>query len=458
MQDPRISQYRQALHAMKEGQYDVPLATEPPDDLGQLGLAIHDLGQSLELRFEEVKALSEVTAQINAGVLLDDVLEHVYATFRRFITYDRIGFSFLEESRHLGTIVKAHWARSEAPTMVITRGFFATLKGSSLETILMTGRPRILNDLEAYLAEHPDSDSTRKIVEEGMRSSITFPLLAMGKPIGFMFFSSMQPETYRNVHVALFHEIAGQLAVILEKSRLYQHLLDLNVVKNRFLGMAAHDLRNPLTVIKGYVDLFNSGMLGPIPTEHQPIYNAMNKSCRRMLELLNDLLDLSAIESGHLSFELKPDDLLSLLRESTESARLMASLKPITIALDLPEAMPAVHMDRNRIDQVMGNLLTNAVKFSPPGTEIVVSACHKKDRAWISVQDHGQGIPEHELANIFQEFARTSVKPTAGETSTGLGLAIVQRLIEAHSGTIRVESQVGRGTTFTFSLPLAGKA
>lgn len=455
MQDPRITQYRQALSAMMEGQFDVPLATEPPDDLGQLGRAIHDLGQSLELRFDEVKALSQVTAQINAGVLLDEVLDHVYATFRRFIPYDRIGFSFLEESRLHGKIVKAHWARSEAPIMVIERGFFAALKGSSLESILHTGQPRILNDLEEYLGEHPESESTRKIVEEGMRSSITFPLLAMGRPIGFMFFSSMQRETYRNAHVALFHEIAAQLAVILEKSRLYQQLLDLNIVKNRFLGMAAHDLRNPLTVIKGYVDLFNSGMLGAIPAQHEPIYKAMNKSCQRMLELLNDLLDLSAIESGHLSFELRPDDLPSLLRDALESVRLMAASKAIAITLDLTEPLPRVQMDRNRIDQVMGNLLTNAMKFSPPGTEIRVSVRPEGEWLWVAVQDQGQGIPADELAQIFQEFARTSVKPTAGETTTGLGLAIVQRLIEAHRGRIQVESEVGKGTTFSFSLPLA---
>jgi signal transduction histidine kinase len=280
----------------------------------------------------------------------------------------------------------------------------------------------------------------------------------MGKPIGFMFFSSMQKETYRNTHVTLFQEIAGQLASILEKSRLYQHLLDLNVIKNRFLGMAAHDLRNPLTVIKGYVDLFNSGMLGPIPNEHQPIFQAMNKSCRRMLELLNDLLDLSAIESGHLSFELRPDDLLSLLRESGESGRLMAALKTISLHLDLPDDLPPVRMDRNRIDQVMGNLLSNAVKFSPPGTEIRVSVRLDGDWVRVSVQDHGQGIPTDELAIIFQEFARTSVRPTSGENSTGLGLAIVQRLIEAHRGSIQVESQVGKGSTFTFSLPLAAKS
>lgn len=452
MQDPRLSQYRDALQAMKDGHFTVPLQVGPPDEVGRLGLAIHDLGHSLELKFEEVRALSELTEQINAGLLLDDVLSNVYTTFKRFIPYDRIGFSLIEETRP-GPCVVARWARTESDHIGIAAGFSAPLAGSSLEAIIRTGKPRILNDLVQYLAEHPASDSTQRIVEEGMRSSITFPLLAMGKPVGFMFFSSMQPDTYRKAHVALFQEIAGQLAVILEKSRLYQHLLELNLVKNRFLGMAAHDLRNPLAVLKGYVRLLISGKLGAMPEELHPVFEVMDDSCRRMLALLDDLLDLSAIEAGHLSLKLEATDLVELLWDCRESEQLLASSKAIAIRLDLPDDLPCVLLDPNRIAQVLGNLLSNAVKFSRSGTEITVAARREADGVRVSVIDQGPGIAEGELAGLFEEFSRASATPTSGERSTGLGLAIVKRLVEAHGGTVQVQSELGKGSTFSFTLP-----
>jgi len=140
------------------------------------------------------------------------------------------------------------------------------MAGSSLERVLATGEPRILDDLEAYLAAHPRSESTRLIVAEGVRSSLTCPLVANGKPVGFLFFSSRERGTYRRAHVELFMEIAGQLALIVEKSRLYELLLELDQVKNRFLGMAAHDLRNPIGVVRSYAELLQEDFLGTLTT------------------------------------------------------------------------------------------------------------------------------------------------------------------------------------------------
>ena len=241
-------------------------------------------------------------AQVNAGLVLHEVLDHVYDSFRSIIPYDRIGFSLIEEK---DTSVRAHWARSAAPEMKLCAGYSAPLQGSSLQTIIDTGRPRILNDLRQYLADHPDSESTALIVEEGMRSSLTCPLIALGKPIGFMFFSSMRPHTYADLHVELFLQIAGQLAVIVEKSRLYQQLLELNDLKNKFLGMAAHDLRSPLGVVNGLVRLMMQGKLGEAAEAQLGIMQRMDDICRNMLDLIDDLLDISAIESGRLHLELE---------------------------------------------------------------------------------------------------------------------------------------------------------
>jgi diguanylate cyclase (GGDEF)-like protein len=165
--------------------------------------------------------LREVLLQANAGVFLSEILDHIYVSLRTILPFDRIGLALLErQSRFLWS----HWVRSEASTVRLGPGLDAFMHGSSLQQIIDTGQPRILNDLVGYLCEHPNSGPTRLIVEEGMRSSLTCPLVAMGKPIGFLFFSSMTPGTYRAEHVESFRLIAEELSIIVEKGRLFNEL------------------------------------------------------------------------------------------------------------------------------------------------------------------------------------------------------------------------------------------
>jgi hypothetical protein len=436
---------------MRRGEFDVPIPNGTDDEVGQLGQALQDLGATLDARFREVEALVTVTNRINAGLILDEVLDHVFGSFRPVIPYNRIGFSLLEDE---GKTVRARWARSDAPHMKITRGYSAPLAGSSLERIITTGEPRILNDLEAYLREHPDSESTRLIVDEGMRSSLTCPLVAIGKPVGFMFFTSMNPDAYRDAHIGIFLQIAGQLAVIVEKGRLYQQLLELNDLKNKFLGIAAHDLRNPITVFKGYLGILLAGILGEVPAEQLDVMKKMDRASDTMLSLINDLLDVASIESGSLELHIENTDIPTYLRDLQESNELLAKAKDIELKLELTEPLPAVDLDQDRVGQVVNNLVTNAIKFSYPATTIRMLARAEGQELHIAVIDEGQGIPNGELPKLFNEFGKTSVRPTAGEKSTGLGLAIVRRMVEAHGGRIWVESTVGKGSTFTFALPL----
>ena len=222
MTDPRVERYRQATEAMQEGQFDFPIPIGEPDEVSRLGVALKRLAETLETRTEQAARLAAITQKVNEGLVLEDVLDLVYESFRSLFPYDRIGLSLMAQEGH---IVRAHWARSEAREIKLKAGYAATLAGSSLERIIKTGQPRILSDLEDYLEKNPQSDSTRKIVAEGMRSSLTCPLIALGKPFGFLFFSSMKKNAYNEVHQEFFREIAGQLSVILEKSRLYQDLL-----------------------------------------------------------------------------------------------------------------------------------------------------------------------------------------------------------------------------------------
>ena len=217
-----VNQYRQAAEDLRQGEYDIRLPDDATGDLAELGEALRVLAAAMKTRSEQAAKLAVINRKINEGLLLEDVLDQVYESFFSLIPYDRIGFALLEKDKN---VVRAHWARSEAAEIELPIGYSAALTGSSLEQVVTSRRPRILGDLEAYLREHPQSDSTRRIVAEGMRSSLTCPLLIKGQPVGFLFFSSMEPHAYSEEHQDLFLQIADQLALTLERSRHYGELL-----------------------------------------------------------------------------------------------------------------------------------------------------------------------------------------------------------------------------------------
>lgn len=398
---------------------------------------------------QTIKQLYELTEKINSGFTLDEILNHIFDSFRSVIPYNRIGFALIEKD---GKIVREHWARSDNGEAKVS-GYYAKLEGSSLKKIVETGKPRILNDLESYLEEHPDSRSTRRIVSEGMRSSLTCPLIVFGKPVGFVFFSSTKKDTYRDVHVDVFLKIAKQLSFIVEKSRLYERLKELNELKSEFLGMAAHDLRNPIGVIKSYSELFLSGYVGEIDDKQRRILQNIYKNCENMINLVEDLLDVTAIQTGKLKLDRKEVDINQFLSNVYANAQIWAQAKSIDVNLNLSSELPTISFDPNRIEQVVNNLITNAIKFSYSETTVTMSAAETEDFVEISVEDEGQGIPEEDIKKIFNEFGRARVRPTAGEKSTGLGLAIAKKIVEAHGGKIWVKSQVDVGSKFTFNLP-----
>lgn len=242
----------------------------------------------------------------------------------------------------------------------------------------------------------------------------------------------------------------------LERRRL--RLEELNQIKTRFLGIAAHDLRNPIHVIKIYMDLFQSGELGELPEAQQNAVTRISRSIDVMLRLINDLLDLSAIESGKLELELATVRLADYLAEFHHAASLLAAAKKIELRLELEPDLSWVRLDPNRIDQVLYNLLTNALKFSDAGTCVTLGArWNGPEAVEIWVADQGPGIAAAELAHIFKEYGKASARATAGEKSTGLGLAIAKRLVEAHGGRIHVASRPGQGSTFTVALPIQGQ-
>lgn len=352
--------------------------------------------------------------------------------------------------------MRVRWERSDLAGPPFPENYQLPLAETSLGGLLTENRPRILNDLREYLLDRPGSEATRHLVEAGILSSLTCPLLARGHPVGFLFFSSCQPGVYREAHVDLFVQIAGQVSVILEKARLYQEIAELNHLKDRFLGVAAHDLRSPLAFLKGYLDLMREGDMGELSCAQAEAVEKMRATCRTMLALLNDLLSLNAIASGRVRMNPRPEDCRLLLQECAAIGVMLATRKGMSLVLEAPDELPMVVCDREKLAQALNNLVSNAIKFSHPGTTVTLRAGTGQGEIWFEVIDQGVGIPEHELGGLFSFLQRPSVRPTGGEMSTGLGLPIVRRILEAHGGTVRVSSEAGKGSTFTLLLPLEG--
>jgi signal transduction histidine kinase len=462
----RLQQYIAAAEHLARGQYTVELIPGSADDtVGQLGQALHQLAVALEKRYQELKQLDQITRHINAGLLLDEILENIYRDFREIIPYNRIGCALLEED---GRVLRARWAKTDLPEIKLGMGYKALMAGSSLEQILQSGQPRIINDLADYLRCKPQSDSSRLIVEEGIRASLTCPLIANGVPVGFIFFSSSQPNSYEAAHVESYMRIAEQLSVIVEKGRLVSELaaqkaaieeknaelVRLNDLKNEFLGIAAHDLRNPI----GYIQMASDFMLMEQDLPPEAILQMLGDikaQAQHMHSLLTDLLDVTQIESGKLVLNPRLIDVPVFLQEAVHRHSRMAAPKGTTVEATAVGA-GTIMADAERLRQVLDNLISNAVKYSPAGSTVRIRA-GRAGLLWrFAVSDEGPGIKPEERARLFKEFSRLSARPTGGESSTGLGLAITRRIVTAHGGTIGVDSVPGQGATFWFTLPEAG--
>jgi len=233
-----------------------------------------------------------------------------------------------------------------------------------------------------------------------------------------------------------------------------QQLEMLNTQKNELLGIAAHDLRNPLSAVQVYSELLLHTLNENLTDKQQDFLEHIHQSSVFMTQLIDDLLDLSKIESGTLVLEKHRFDYMVLVQHNVQTNKVLAEKKHIAIELHHEPPIPFLLIDPQKIEQVLNNLLSNAVKFSYPDTVITVRVFLRDNAVVTEVIDQGQGIPLEELPNIFKTFHRSSVQATDGEKGTGLGLAIAKKIIEGHNGILKVESQVGKGSTFSFQLPV----
>ena len=249
-------------------------------------------------------------------------------------------------------------------------------------------------------------------------------------------------------------EILARVRVhVLNRLRLAQLSKD-DKAKNRLLSTAAHDLRNPLVSIRALTNMLRAGTPGAVTPEQRDLLDSVYDASQSMLDLVNELLDVSVLEAGESKLHLSSHSLAKLAATSVKLNNATAAEKGSVIVWQSGPLPKDLEIDGPKIRQVLNNLLSNAIKFSPPGSTITVATAVTATQCSITIRDQGPGIPASERTKLFKDFGRTSVKPTGGESSTGLGLSICYQIMQAHAGSIRVDNLPGGGAEFRITFPL----
>jgi two-component system, NtrC family, sensor histidine kinase KinB len=231
----------------------------------------------------------------------------------------------------------------------------------------------------------------------------------------------------------------------------YVHIDATRSIKSEFIATASHELRTPLTSVQMGIHLLLEGAAGTLAEAQHDLLSTCREDCERLEKLMHDLLDLTRIETGENPPHLRSISATTLLQGAAEALRAQVEANGLIFTVDVPLALPRVRADHLQIERVMANLVTNAVRHTPRSGEIHVTVAQRDGYIDCTVADTGSGIPPQYLPRIFDKFVQVPNAPAGG---AGLGLAISKHIIEAHGGQINVRSELGRGTTFTFTLPV----
>ncbi len=222
-----------------------------------------------------------------------------------------------------------------------------------------------------------------------------------------------------------------------------------------FTAMIAHDLRGPITTVLHTAQLMQEGVFGPVSAAQEEWLGKIQNTCNSVVDIVSDFLDISKIEAGRLDLIKKRIDLYRLIYGSLKSYTPMATVKNIAMSATLEPDLPEISADERRLEQVLSNLITNAIKFTKSGGQVEIGARRLNDRVRVWVKDTGEGIPAEELGDLFEKYRQGTSGRVAESKGTGLGLVICKKIAEAHGGTISVESRVGEGSTFAVDIPRA---
>ncbi len=332
------------------------------------------------------------------------------------------------------------------------------LKEVGLVRIHPVGQPHV-----ATVDDGTQSAHVLKLIErEGFTDLILVPLSAKDRPLGLLCFLSRPGEPVRDTKLTALASLSSQLAVALrniqyneELAQKNEELTHLDQLKSDFMATMSHELRTPLTSVIGYSDMLLSGVTGELNERQTNFVSSILKNGESLLNLINDVLDLTKIEAGRLELNLEAVDLRSALLGVLPVVKPRAADKRIKVSTYLPTDVPPVIADPAKFNQVLLNLLTNAIKYTHENGNVSVEARSQDGFIEIWVTDTGIGIGQEDIDRIFQRFTQVDSSASRSQGGTGLGLAITKELVELHGGQIRVQSKLGKGSSFIFTMPIS---
>jgi signal transduction histidine kinase len=406
---------------------------------------------------EELQALGAVSQAVNSTLDLQEVLTTVVRHAAQLSGTDGGAIYEYDEASQVFELRATHGM--SAGLMAAVQALRIRL-GETVVGLAASRREAVqVADVREVLGA-PEHRGLDVLDRAGFRAVLAVPLLREQQIVGALVVRRRTPGEFPQATVDLVQTFANQSVLAIQNARLFQEIENksrqLEVVsqhKSEFLANMSHELRTPLNAIIGFSEVLVEQMFGELNEKQEEYLQDILSSGRHLLSLINDILDLSKVEAGRMELELGTFALPEALENGLTMIKERASRHGITLSLDVDPQIGIIEADERKVKQVVFNLLSNAIKFTPDGGQVTVSARLADDAIEIAVRDTGIGIAPEDQARIFEEFRQVGQSATRAE-GTGLGLALTRKFVELHGGRIWLESQVGDGSTFTFTLPL----
>jgi len=413
-------------------------------------LNLENLHISPSLNDKEREVIELIKQKIAARQSLDELMNFLFENSP--IPCDRLGLSFLDKD---SSRVTAYWARSKNEKIFIQKGFWQGLSGSTLEKIIINNQIRVINDLEEYYNKNPESISTRLILQEGIKSSITCPLKVDNRNIGFLFISSYKKTAYTTNHIAIYSTITEYLSQIIEKVYLIEQLAEQNRAYMDMLAFVSHEIKNPISSIIMDTEILINGYLGEMEIKQKEKLKKIESKARYLLELTKDYLNLAKIETGELKPEIKHDiTLKNLIEESISILEPQIIAKKMKITCDFRNNNTNLSCDPELIKIVIINLIGNAIKYGYEEGNIKIIFDRQDKYILLNIWNEGPGFTEKDKNKLFKKFSRLKNEELMKQKGTGLGLYTVWKIINSHAGRIIAESEPGKYAEFKIQIPL----
>jgi signal transduction histidine kinase len=425
------------------------IAIENTRLLRELRARTDELARSVE----ELRALGDVTQAVNSTIDLETVLTTIVAKATQ-LSSTEAGAIYVFDDASREFRLRATYGMDDTIIAEIRDRHIhlgETVIGRAVEQRLPIQVPDIQSDPSAVLDV---------IVRAGFRALLTVPLLGADRIVGALVVRRKEPGEFAKNTIELLQTFAAQSVLGIQNARLFheieekgRELAEASQHKSQFLANMSHELRTPLNAILGYTELILDSVYGEMPEKARRVLDRVQRNGRHLLGLINDVLDLSKIEAGQLSLSLADYSLNNVIQSVFSAVEPLASEKQIKLRIDIVPELPQGRGDERRLTQVLLNLVGNAIKFTDSG-EVAIRALQVNNSFKVAVRDTGPGISAADQVKLFQEFQQADNSITRKKGGTGLGLAISKRIIEMHGGKIWVESVVGQGSTFSFTLPV----